>query len=1102
MRGALVGFGRVRDRVEPVRAEAAGCAWWFLPVLSEDVPSVAVWERCALARPVPCRFCGEPAWGADQDGPLHLCCAFWRAQLAAGHACSACGDLSCSEVCLSQFRDVGSGADWWGRSTFRPDPYGRLTRPGAVREGYGAMTYLRGLRLLACAAAVAGVVVVAPSAALADSGTPTPPSTATPADASSAPDEATAGAIAQAYGHQVEVSSLDTGSTTTYVQPSGGMSEDLSSTPVRVARNGGWVPTDLSLVQQADGSFAPVAAPVSVSVGGAGSRQLATFTSAGGGSVSYGWNAPLPAPQISGSTARYVDVAPGVDLVAQVTYTGVETSVVFKTAAAAAAGPVDLPLTTSGLTAQLGSTHSVSYVDGAGATVARTPAPRSWDTRLGGTVLAPGGGPVPVVPSTITTATGAVLSSAGPGAGTTTSASGSLTDELSVPAALLNDPGTSYPIVLDPGVACSNCGEGHHGYVENDGYNEIDNMGWDYGDVHVGTFDGGSTVTRGLFQFAQGTSHGTTITDAKLQLTEVDSWSTTAYPVTVYQSGGFDTSATWPGPSVTGTNAVTGSYAFGHDVNGGVNMTVTGMVQAMASTAGASSYYFQFRVGTNGNWGPAEADSNYWKEFAATETLHVDFDRPPGQPAGRSISGCWVQCAPLSPVITKDNTPTLTAQTSDPDGDKLTYYYYIYKGFITDSSGLSPLTVFWQPGVVSGVQSQAAPTYVLPDGDYSYTVRAYDGLLYGPWANGFAHFTVDHTHPPAPTLTSSSFDLSNNTVTGHENVPGTVTIHPNGGKDIYEYAYSYAGGVPTNPPPCNTTVGAVTSVCSLAADGSATISIDPTGLTNTIFVDSFDKAGNVSTGQGQATFTVSVTPAGQPDHAWIDRNSEAGSGTVADWSGAVPAMPLSLANNVTWNSPVSNGSDYPPPYQTLTFPAAADSTGKLGAWTTGAPLTVSAQHSVTVAAWVYASAPGSRQVAVSVDGSYNSQLMLYQNENGQWQFCMPTTQTAWNWDCASTPNGAVTQNAWTMLVGVWDAGNQQLRLYVNGDITTVYTASHTTLPAPTSGALWLGHSRGIGQANYYLWNGSIADPIVYNEVLGNDEIHHLAAGLPNSLQGA
>src|SRR5690242_14294358 len=63
--------------------------------------------------------------------------------------------------------------------------------------------------------------------------------------AASVPDIASALSTAASCGRRVEIASLDAASSTTYADPDGTASTDLSTVPVRVPRAGGWVPVDL-----------------------------------------------------------------------------------------------------------------------------------------------------------------------------------------------------------------------------------------------------------------------------------------------------------------------------------------------------------------------------------------------------------------------------------------------------------------------------------------------------------------------------------------------------------------------------------------------------------------------------------------------------------------------------------------------------------------------------------------------------------------------------------------------------------------------------------------------------------------------------------------
>lgn len=389
----------------------------------------------------------------------------------------------------------------------------------------------------------------------------------------------------------------------------------------------------------------------------------------------------------------------------------------------------------------------------------------------------------------------------------------------------------------------------------------------------------------------------------------------------------------------------------------------------------------------------------------------------------------------------------------------------------------------------------------LSNGPHEYRVTACDyGSTVCGAASTWVEFTVDTVHPPTPTYGTSSFDLTGNTRVGHENQPGTVQLKPNGASDLYEYVYSLTPGPITNPPACNTTVGDVTSVCGthLATDGSATITIDPGAQTNSLTVESIDKAGNMS---ATATwpFTVAITLADSPDHAWIEQNADDAASTVADWSGATTAMPLTLSANASWLG-VGSG----PHADALSFTGALVG-GAAGATTTGTPLTIDANHSFTVAAWVNPSIvnDGSYHTAVAMNGAVYSQFYL-QETGGTWRFCMPRAQSAGAGnECVTQPAtdpGAPAAGTWTYLVGEWDAAKHTMLLYVNGK-DHAYSAPHTSVPAASSGALTVGRALQSGTADLNLWNGAIADPIVYNEVLDTTQIDAMSTTLPASLAG-
>lgn len=153
--------------------------------------------------------------------------------------------------------------------------------------------------------------------------TGTPAAIAEPSRASQqdslASAESLASAAAREQGTPVEVASQTTENSQVLANPDGTFSFVTSAQPVRVKRGDGWVPVDLTLRELADGSVAPVAAPVDLRLSGGGANQPLAVVGRDNREVGLSWPGSLPDPVLDGPTATYHEVLSDVDLVVRVT---------------------------------------------------------------------------------------------------------------------------------------------------------------------------------------------------------------------------------------------------------------------------------------------------------------------------------------------------------------------------------------------------------------------------------------------------------------------------------------------------------------------------------------------------------------------------------------------------------------------------------------------------------------------------------------------------------------------------------------------------------------------------------------------------------------
>jgi hypothetical protein len=224
------------------------------------------------------------------------------------------------------------------------------------------------------------------------------------------------------------------------------------------------------------------------------------------------------------------------------------------------------------------------------------------------------------------------------------------------------------------------------------------------------------------------------------------------------------------------------------------------------------------------------------------------------------------------------------------------------------------------------------------------------------------------------------------------------------------------------------------------------------------------------------TSAAAPTPVSVPEPvSWWPLDDRTGT-TAADSMGAHPGT----ASNINWCIPqygscaAFNGTDS----DIVTSGPVLD-TGP------GSSFTVSAVVDLTTIA-----PNGAFETIVSQDGTDNSGFYLqYSGANQRWAFSRVVSDTQGAAGIRALSTSGPTLNTWTRLVGVFDASDDQLRLYVNGVLQG--TATDTT-PFAATGPLAIGRGQSGGQPTDW-FTGAAGEIQVWNVALTSAQV----AKIPN-----
>ncbi|MHA6764875.1 hypothetical protein [Streptacidiphilus sp. PAMC 29251] len=728
--------------------------------------------------------------------------------------------------------------------------------------------------LLAAALAAATLTATAPHAAAAATGKAAAPAAA-PAGLLSA-QQATA--RAKSTGKPVEVTSLTSGTSLTEANPDGTLTLTESAVPTRVRQHGQWTNLDATLKANPDGTLSPTASLNQVVLSGGGSAPFASLYTGGQG-LSLTLPITLPRPTVSGSSAVYADVLPGVDLTVTVQTDGAVSDVFTLRTPAAARNPQLATLltsrttTTRGLKVQSDTAGNLAVTDAAGHPLYTAPTPLAWDsatapsttaftTRSTGTT-----GVTPTTQSSVIPRTAAAQSAptstfGAPGrnahvAGLKADAHpGSIT--LAAPTTLLTGPGTVWPVYLDPTLSPEYGNTGWSSPGSGVGGDSYWKKSVSYsGDAEVGNSGDVQGEAMSIFDFPIDlkTLRGANIYDAEFGIKEDYSWAcpTSGHNQTVdlYAPSQVLTSsnATWNAwVGNLGSSVASHPFALGYNSSCPANYTPPFNVKTQINndingTTPKPTQTLVMRADDH-------SDNYAFKQFdPKTAQLTVTYDQYPNTPTGLKTSPA-TNC---TSTVLGDTSVTLYAVQSTVMKSSLTTTFSLYKtsdstktNLLTPANGIASNT--WTGGSgQSAVLTVPESFYKARAGGaattFAFIARSSDGTLASKSWSTACTFTWDPTKPgapsvspdPAPTGGAQTCATRDSTI-GTTQPIGTVcsfVLDPptTGGTTDAIAAYVYQVNQ--------------SSPVQVTATGSTTVSVPLSHLVNTLTVSALSAGGNI-----------------------------------------------------------------------------------------------------------------------------------------------------------------------------------------------------------------------------------------------------------------
>nr|WSY55343.1 LamG domain-containing protein [Streptomyces sp. NBC_00886] len=889
---------------------------------------------------------------------------------------------------------------------------------------------------------------------------------------------------AESGGANVEVTSLRTESGEVYATPDGRLEAVQHLRPVRTWVDGQWKAIDNTLARRSDGTVMPNASAVGIVFSGGGTGPLVSLERTGK-ELSFSWSTRLPAPTLNADTATYADVLPGVDLKVRATGEGFSQLLVVNSAEAAknpALAELKLGVGATGLDLQKSTSGGLEAVDeAAGGVVFQAAQPVMWDSTEAT------GPQTQLVRSAKQTAVDVANSAAenGPGdaaniapIGVEVAAGG---DELRLTPDqnLLTDPGTTFPVYIDPQTYTPKAGEwtmvsrywasSPQWRFNGDSDAGVGYCGWDY--------CAPADLKRIFFRFPTGKFGGKSVLSATFVAHETWSGSCEARSVQLWRTKNITSSTTW-NDQTSGTGFWIDQLDARSVAKGGGSACPAGDVEFDATAGVKYAAAHDSSYTTFGLKAASDDDKYGWKRFSDDAYLRVKYNQPPKQLAMKQLTmSRGGTCHTPATKVAINSLPTITASdVADPDKDQVSVQFQVWwdsgSGFAAQwtSARMTPKASGsdFSTRLTETLSGKAIPK----NKTIAWFARTWDydeGTYYSasPWsAAGSAtgcYFVWDTSVPPAPTIASGDYPAAddsdpNDPVYDGVGRNGTFTMSSSD-NGVTKYWY----GINVDP--------SVDNEVATSGGAARSVTFRPTRAgANFLSVKSFNAAG---TGSEIARYMYRVK-AGQPTRAqW--KLDEASGATQAE--GSAGTRTLDLEGGPTLGAPGVKGT-------------AVSLDGVDDYLVSGIPA-VDTSISFSVAAWVKLDkVPDTAAVIAAQPGNNAPGFELYYSKSrDRWAFDQYTADTA-----SATPvqaeqaaAGGVKAGQWVHLVGTYGAGANQLSLYVNGVLAG--TAPYST-PWDARRGLQIGASSYGGKPGSY-FPGTVDEVRVFEKPLSATEVSDL-----------